>query len=45
MEKYVLHYDFHAIDMDDVDIVLGYPWMNSVGTININVQKKFLKLW
>jgi hypothetical protein len=36
---------FHAIDMDDVDIVLGYPWMDSVGTININVQKKFLKLW
>jgi hypothetical protein len=45
MDKYVLHSYFHAIDMDDVDIVLGYPWMDSVGTININVQKKFLKLW
>ena len=33
------------IDMDDVDIVLGYPWMDLVGTININVQNKFLKLW
>jgi hypothetical protein len=25
----VLHLDFHAIDMDDVDIVLGYTWMDS----------------
>jgi len=30
--------------MDDVDVVLGYPWMDSTGTININVQF-FLKLW
>ena len=45
MDKYALHSDFHAIDMDNVDIVLGYPWMQSVGTINLNVEKKFLKLW
>jgi hypothetical protein len=45
MDKYVLHSDFDALDMDDEDIVLGYPWIESVGTININVQKKFLKLW
>jgi hypothetical protein len=45
MDNYVLHSDFYAIDMGDVDIVLGYPWMDSVGTVNINVQKKFLKLW
>ena len=31
--------------MDDVDVVLGYPWMDSIGTVNINLQKKFLKLW
>ena len=31
--------------MDDVDIVLGYSLMDSVDTFNINVQKKFLKLW
>jgi hypothetical protein len=31
--------------MDEVDIVLGYPWMATIGTININVKKKFLKLW
>jgi UDP-2,3-diacylglucosamine pyrophosphatase LpxH len=45
MYKYVLQSYFHAIDMVDVDIVLGYPWMDSVGTININVKKMFLKLW
>jgi hypothetical protein len=45
MDKHVLHSYFYAIDMDDVDIVLGYSWMDSVDTININVQKNFLKLW
>jgi hypothetical protein len=45
MDKYVLHSDFYAMDMDEVDIVLGYPWIESVGTINISVQNKFLKLW
>jgi hypothetical protein len=45
MDKYVLHLDFYAMEMDEVDIVLGYPWIESMGTININVQKKFLNLW
>jgi hypothetical protein len=45
MDKYVMHSDFYAMDMDEVDIVLGYSWIKSVGTININVKKKFLKLW
>jgi len=45
MDKYVLHGDFYASEMDNMEVVLGYPWMESVGTININVQKKFLKLW
>ena len=45
MDKYVLNSNFCAIDMDDVDVVLGYPWIDSIGTININVQKKFLNLW
>jgi hypothetical protein len=31
--------------MNDVDAILGYPWMESVGTINVNVQKKFIKIW
>jgi len=37
MDKYVLHYVFYALDMVDVDIILGYPWMESIGTVNINV--------
>jgi hypothetical protein len=41
----VLHSDFEALDMGDEDIVLGYLWIESVGTININVQKKFLNIW
>ena len=45
MDKYVFHGDFYASDMDNMDVVLGYPWMESMGTININVQKTFLKLW
>jgi hypothetical protein len=44
MDKYVLHSDFYAMDMDEVHIVLGYPWIESVGTININVKKKFLNI-
>ena len=45
MDKYVLHSYFYAIDMDDVDIFLGYTLMKLVGTININVQKKFINIW
>jgi hypothetical protein len=45
MDKYVLHSYFYAIDMNEVEIVLGYPWMATIGTININVEKKFSKLW
>ena len=37
MDKYVLHGDFYTSDMDNMDVVLGYPWMESVSTININV--------
>ena len=44
MDKYVLHSGFYALDMKYVDIILGYPWMDSIGTININVHNNFLKL-
>lgn len=37
MDKYVLHVDFHAIYIDEMDIILRYPWMDPIGTININV--------
>ena len=30
MDKSLLHRDFHAVDIDDVDIILGYPWMKSL---------------
>ena len=45
MDKYVFHLDFHVVYMDDMDIILGYPWMELVGTTNINVKNKFLELW
>ena len=44
MDKYVLHSKFCAIDMDDVDVALGYPCMDSIGTINTNVKNRFLNL-
>jgi hypothetical protein len=31
--------------MDDVGIILGYPWMDSLGATNINMQSKFIKIW
>jgi len=45
MVNYVLYSDFYTSDMGNMDVVLEYPWMESVGTININVQKKLPKLW
>ena len=44
MGNYVLHSYFHARDMDIVDIYLGYPWKKSIGTVNINVEKKFVNI-
>jgi hypothetical protein len=35
MDKYVFHSYFHDIDMVYVDIVLEYPWIDSIGTINM----------
>ena len=43
--NYVLHSNLHARDMDNVDLVLGYPWIKLVGIININANKQFMKLW
>ena len=45
MDKYALHSDFYALDIDDVNVILGYPWMQSMGTVTINAEKNFLKLW
>jgi hypothetical protein len=41
----VLHSDFFFIDMDDVDFILGYSWMITIGTINLNVENNFVKFW
>lgn len=38
------HSNFHAINMNNVDIILGCPWWETSGTININVQK-FMKIF
>ena len=43
IDKYVLHSSFYVVNINDVDIVLGYPWMDSVGTVNINVKKLFFE--
>jgi len=45
MDKYVLHSCFSAMEINDVDVILGYPWMKSIGIVNINVENKFMKLW
>ena len=31
--------------MDGVDVVLGCAWMQLVGTVNFNVEKKFVNIW
>jgi hypothetical protein len=41
----VLHSFFYAMDIKYVDVILGYPWMQSIGIVNINVDKNFVKLW
>ena len=45
MDKYVLHFDFYVMDMIDVDVIFGYPWMESIGVVNTNVENKFMKFW
>jgi hypothetical protein len=31
--------------MDNVEIILRYPFMELVGTINVNVQNNFMNIW
>ena len=45
MDKYVLRSQFYSLDKDGVDVVFGYMLIQLVGTVNINVEKKILKLW
>jgi hypothetical protein len=30
MDNYVLHSNFCVIDVNDVDIIPGYPWMETI---------------
>ena len=41
MNKYVLHSYFYSTDIDDVNIVLGYHWMDLVGKLILMCQKSF----
>ena len=41
MDKYVLHSDFYAMDMDEVDIVLGYPWINQWVPLILMYKRSF----
>lgn len=45
MTNSVFHLDFQGPDMDYVDVVLGYSWMELFGIVKINVKNKFLKYW
>jgi hypothetical protein len=45
MDKYVVHSYFQAIDINDVDVILGYSCMDLMDTINVNVSNFFIKLW
>jgi hypothetical protein len=36
---------FHAIDVEYVDIFVGYHFIDLIGIVNINVKKKFMKIW
>jgi hypothetical protein len=37
MRNYVLNSNFEDQNMNNLDMVLGYPWMDSVGIVNLNV--------
>ena len=41
IDNYVFHSNLYALDMDEVDVILGYPWMDSIDTVNINFQRCF----
>ena len=41
--EYVLNSPIIAITMGGVDVVLGVQWLQSLGTMDFNFQKKFMK--
>ena len=43
MGEYLLNNPMISIPMGDVDVVLGFQWLQSLGTIDFNFQEIFLK--
>lgn len=41
MDRYILHSNFYASDMDGLYIFFGYPWLESLGTTNISVHERY----
>ena len=43
MGEYVLHSTIIAIPMGGADVVLGVQWLESLGIMDFNFQKLFMK--
>ena len=43
MGEYVLNIPMIAIPMGGFDVVLGFQWLQSLGTLAFNFQKLFMK--
>ena len=43
MREYVLNSPMISIPMGGVDVVLSVQWLQSLGTVDLNFQKNFMK--
>ena len=43
MGEYLLNSPMISIPMGGVDVVLGFQWLQSFGTVDFNFKKKFMK--
>ena len=43
MEEYVMNSPMISIPMGGVDVVLGFKWLQSLGTMDFNFQEIFMK--